>query len=94
MHSRETPLEASRRRPLVPEVRMARHETLLEMAQRHVAESEARVAHQTALVADLVQQGHNTAQAQALLASFKGTLCIMCEVLARQQEREAKVCRR
>lgn len=70
---------------------MAQHETLLQMAQRHVAESSRRVDHQTALVAELEQQGRDTAKAQALLASFSNTLRIMCEVLAREQEREAKV---
>jgi hypothetical protein len=73
---------------------MHRHETLLEMAQRHVAESTARVVHQTAVVAELSQQGRDTVKAQTLLTSFTNTLRLMCEVLAREQEREAKVRRR
>jgi hypothetical protein len=70
---------------------MHRHETLLEMAQRHVAESKARVAHQTAVVAELGQQGRDTVKAQMLLTSFTSTLRLMSDVLAREQEREAKV---
>lgn len=46
---------------------MAQHETLLAMAQRHVAECEARVAHQTALLAELARDGRNTAGAEAEL---------------------------
>jgi hypothetical protein len=64
--------------------------TLLEIAQRHVAQSEAQVAHQTALVADLAQQGRNTAQAERLLVAFKDTLRLMREVLAREQQRVAR----
>jgi hypothetical protein len=69
---------------------MARQETLMEMARRHVAENRTRVAQQTALVAELGRQGRDTAEAQALLASFEQALRVMCEVLAREQEREAK----
>lgn len=64
--------------------------TLLEIAQRHVAESEAQVAHQTALVADLALQGRNTAQAESLLTAFKNTLRLMREVVAREQQRAAR----
>lgn len=70
---------------------MAHRETMLERAQRHVVESQARVDHQTAFIVDLAQQGRDTAKAQALLASFKESLRVMCEVLYRQQQREAKV---
>jgi hypothetical protein len=73
---------------------MNSHETLLEMARRHVIDGEAQVAHQTALVAELARDGHNTARAEAVLATLKGTLGIMCEVLARERERQAKVQRR
>jgi hypothetical protein len=69
---------------------MAQQETLLEMAQRHVAEGEARVAHQTALVAELARDGHNTARADALLATLKNTLHLMRDVLARERAREAR----
>jgi hypothetical protein len=64
--------------------------TLLEIAQRHVADSEVRVAHQSALVSGLAQQGRNTAQAEILLAAFKETLRLMREVLAREQQRAAR----
>jgi hypothetical protein len=64
------------------------------MAQRHVAEGEARVAQQTARIAELARDGHNTAQARAVLATLKDTLGIMCEVLAREREREVKARRR
>jgi hypothetical protein len=70
---------------------MDSRETLLEMAQRHVAEGEARVAQQMALIAELARDGHNTARAQALLATLKGTLGIMCGILARERERETKM---
>jgi hypothetical protein len=73
---------------------MNSRETLLEMARRHVAEGEARVAHQTSLVAELARDGCSTARAEAELATLKGTLGLMCEVLAREREREAKVQRR
>lgn len=69
---------------------MAKQETLLEMAERHVVETRARVERQAALVAQLSRQGRDTAQAQALLTSLQGTLRVMCEVLARQQAREAR----
>ena len=70
---------------------MAKHETLLEMAQRHVAETKTRVDRQAALVAQLSRQGRDTAEAQALLGSLESTLHVMCEVLIRQQAREARV---
>jgi hypothetical protein len=69
---------------------MAQQESLLEMAQRHVAEGEVRVARQTALVAELARDGHNTARAEALLATLKNTLYLMCGVLARARAREAR----
>jgi hypothetical protein len=70
--------------------RMTQQQTLLEMAQRHVVEGEARVAHQTALVAELARDGHNTARADALLATLKNTLHLMRDVLARERAREAR----
>jgi hypothetical protein len=69
---------------------MTQQETLLEMAQRHVAEGEARVAHQTALVAGLARDGRNTARAEALLATLKNTLYLMRDVLARERAREIR----
>jgi hypothetical protein len=69
---------------------MTQHETLLEMVQRHVAQGEARVTQQTAVIADLARDGHNTARAEAQLTILKDTLHLMCEVLAREREREAK----
>lgn len=69
---------------------MAQQESLLEMAQRHVAEGQARVAHQTALVAELARDGRNTARAEALLATLKNTLLVMSGVLTRERAREAK----
>lgn len=62
----------------------------MEMARRHVAENTTRVAQQTGLVAELGQQGRDTAEARALLASLEQTLRVMSEVLVREQEREAK----
>jgi hypothetical protein len=69
---------------------MAQQETLLEMAQRHVAEGEVRVVHQIDLVAELARDGHNTARAEALLATLKNTLHLMRDVLARERVREAR----
>ena len=69
---------------------MAKHETLLELAQRHVAETRTRVDRQAALVAQLSRQGRDTVEAQALLASLESTLQLMGEVLNRQQAREAR----
>jgi putative copper export protein len=73
---------------------MAQQETLLEMAQRHVAAGEARVTQQTALVAELARDGHNTSRAEAQLTILKDTLHLMCELLARERERESKARRR
>lgn len=60
------------------------HETPLEMAQRHVAEGEARVMHQVALIAKLAQQGHDTVEAETLLGTMRDTLRLMYEHLAHE----------
>lgn len=73
---------------------MNSRETLLEMAQRHVVDGEARVAQQATVVADLVRDGRSTVKADALLARLKGTLSLMGEVLARERAREAKMSQR
>ncbi len=64
-------------------------ETLLDLAQRHVAEGEERVAHQTALIDLLTQQGHDTAAAELLLSTMKETLLLMRAHLAYEIERAA-----
>lgn len=64
-------------------------ETPLEVAQRHVAEAEARVAVQTTRVKDLAHRGLDTGQAQALLVLFEQTLRFMREDLVEEQERAA-----
>ena len=65
---------SKRRRRMV----MARSgETSLDRAGRYVAEAEARVAQQTALVARLHEQGHDMAQAETLLAEFESSLADM-----------------
>ena len=66
---------------------MDHYEPHLEMAQRHVEEGEARVAKQTALVAELEDKGLETAQAEALLATMKESLALAYVGLARERER-------
>lgn len=68
---------------------MALYETPLDLAQRHVAAGEERVARQQALIAALVQQGCDTVDAQALLATMEDALQILRERLDLEQKREA-----
>lgn len=65
------------------------HETPLEQAQRHVVEAEARVAHQTALVAELARDGHDTTTAELLLSTMQETLFLMRAHLVGEQERDS-----
>jgi hypothetical protein len=60
-------------------------ETLLERAQRHVIEAEARVAHQMTVVAELARDGHDTTAAELLLSTMKETLLLMRSHLADEQ---------
>jgi hypothetical protein len=46
----------------------------IEEGKRHLREGEARVARQKELIAELERDGHETAQARDLLASFEATL--------------------
>jgi hypothetical protein len=46
----------------------------LAIAERHVAEGRQHVAHQRQIVLELRRNGHDAAQAQALLAQFEATL--------------------
>lgn len=62
----------------------------LEMAQRHVIEAEARVASQRARVAELASEGHDTTQAEAILATFEATLRFMRQDLADRQKQEGQ----
>jgi ABC-type ATPase involved in cell division len=64
-------------------------ELLLAVAQRRVAEAEARVTAQALLVADAARWGLDTAQAKATLAVFEQTLRFMREDLARLQAADA-----
>lgn len=64
-------------------------ETPLDLAQRHIAEGEERVAHQTALIDRLVQQGHDTTAAELLLSTMKETLFLMRSHLATELEHAA-----
>lgn len=50
------------------------HETELEMAERHVLEGEIHVARQYDLLEQLRIDGHDTKQAEALLAEFEAIL--------------------
>lgn len=67
---------------------MGTHETHLEMALRHVAQGEARVARQAALVAELAQQGRDTVGAETLLATMEDTLQLMRKHLDLELEHE------
>ena len=49
----------------------------LGLASRHVADGEARVTQQTALIRELMQDGHDTTNAEALLQTLKETLALM-----------------
>jgi len=60
-------------------------ETLLEKAQRLVAEGEARVARQTGLVAELARDNDDTTKAEALLAAMKNTVARLRDDLAHLQ---------
>ena len=51
----------------------------VELANRHVAESQKRVQAQVALVARLARDGHDTAQAKSLLQQFEDTLALQVE---------------
>ena len=57
------------------------YETPLEVAQRHVAEVEARVEIQAAHVADIDRRKRNTAEARAVLSALKRVLRISREDL-------------
>ena len=68
---------------------MESNETPLERATRRVAEAEARVKEQAARVEKAALWGQDTTQAKATLAVFEGTLRLLQEDLAREQERVA-----
>lgn len=68
---------------------METNETPLERAKRRVAEAEARVKAQAARVEQATRWGQDTTQAKATLDVFEGTLRLLQEDLAREQEREA-----
>ena len=64
---------------------MQSRESLLDQARRHVSEAEERVERQTRLVDELARDGHPTADAEALLATFRKTLRVMREHLAEEE---------
>ena len=59
--------------------------TALKLAQRRVTEGEVRVAQQRAVVAALARLGRDMTQAQALLDTLMGALCLKREHLAYEQ---------
>ena len=61
----------------------------LQMAQRHIAECEALVEQQKALLGELAQHGLDTARAEGLLAFFEDKLRLMREDLIRKQAHAA-----
>lgn len=65
------------------------NETPLERARRRVAEAQARVKEQAARVEQAVRWGQDTTQAKATLAVFEGTLRLLLEDLAREEEQAA-----
>jgi hypothetical protein len=68
---------------------MDEQKTKLEMVQRYIAESEALVVEQRALLDELAQHDFDTARAEALLVSLKDKLRCLREELARFQEHAA-----
>jgi hypothetical protein len=64
-------------------------ETPLEMARRHVAQSEARIARQRKILAEMQADNHPTAAdaAQRVLATMETTLAIMRDHLRLEEER-------
>jgi hypothetical protein len=69
---------------------MEANETPLEMAQRRVAEAQARVTAQADRVAEFIRQGRDTARAKAILVVFETTLRFMREDLARLQAADTR----
>ncbi|MHB2209782.1 hypothetical protein [Methylobacterium sp. CM6257] len=64
--------------------------TDLELAIRHVTEGTERVINQARLVARLKAEGHDTAEAEGLLAEFRHALALMEDRRQRlQAEHEA-----
>lgn len=57
----------------------------LGLANRHVAEGEARIARQVAMIDRLREQGHPTGEAEDLLAQYRVTLALMHEHQRRLQ---------
>ena len=55
----------------------------LELANKHVAEGQARIEAQIALVARLERDGHDTLQAKKLLEQFEQTLALQIETRER-----------
>lgn len=56
-------------------------ETPVEMARRHVAEAETRIARQELLITKMTDKGLDTGQAEAILCTFETTLRLMREDL-------------
>lgn len=59
----------------------------IERLQRLLVEGEARVVRQEMLIVEMKQQGLDTAEAEKLLAAFKGTLAVMHHCLLTRFER-------
>ncbi len=62
------------------------YEELVESARRHVVEAEARVRRQKSLVTALAHRGHDTAQAEKLLATLENALDAMREHVAAETQ--------
>jgi Fe2+ or Zn2+ uptake regulation protein len=58
----------------------------LTQAQRHVREGEQRVADQRQRIAQLAADGHDTTDAEALLATLEQTLALMRDHLAQVEQ--------
>ncbi|WP_041357822.1 hypothetical protein [Methylorubrum extorquens] len=59
----------------------ARHDDHLELACRHIVEGEIRVTRQLLVITRLQEQGHDTAEAETLLAQFEQGFVLMREHL-------------
>ena len=58
----------------------------LTQAQRHVREGEQRVANLRHRIAQLAKDGHDTTDADALLATLEHTLALMRDHLAQEEQ--------
>jgi hypothetical protein len=69
---------------------MSENRDVLALARRHVAEGEARVSRQEALIAELARGAHDTTEAISLLHTFRETLNLMRQHLEYEEAQARK----